>query len=99
RRARTGRAFGAARGRPRAGSPAAWGPSPSLFRALLEVAAEALAHRGEDAVAPFGFAARREAVEQGGGEHRGRHALLDGGLHGPAPLAGVAHATRVFVEL
>src|SRR5207253_10605861 len=37
------------------------------------------------------FTARREALVERGGEHRGRHTLLDGGQHGPAPLAGVRH--------
>src|SRR5213082_1001288 len=71
----------------------------SLFWALLEVAAEALAHRGKDAVAPVGLAARGEAVEQRGGEHRRGHALLDRGLHRPAALAGVAHPARILVEI
>src|SRR5579884_1164961 len=71
----------------------------SLFRALLEVAAEALAHGGEDAVAPVGLAARGEAVEQRRGEHRSRHALFDRGLDRPASLAGVAHAAGVLLEL
>src|SRR3954452_7565239 len=48
----------------------------SLFWALLEVAAEALAHCGEDAVAEVRLATRGKPVEQRGGEHRRRHALL-----------------------
>src|SRR5437763_13071657 len=92
----------AGRGPPRVGSPPAGRAAPSsrsLLGALLEVAAEALAHRGEDAVAPVGLAARGEAVEQRGGEHRRRHTLLDRGLDRPAPLAGVAHVARVLLEI
>src|ERR1700756_4950632 len=66
----------------------------SLLWALLEVAAEAPAHRGEDAVAPLRLAARGEAVEQRGCEHGGRDSLLDRGLNGPSSLAGLAHAPR-----
>ena len=68
------------------------------FRALLEMAAEALPHRGEDAVAEVGLAARGEPVEERGGEHRHWYALLDRGLHRPSALAGVAHVARVLVE-
>ena len=68
------------------------------LRALLEMAAEGLAHRGEDAVAEVGLAARGEPVEERGGEHRHRHALLDRGLHRPPALARVAHVAGVLVE-
>src|SRR5712672_131437 len=71
----------------------------SLFWALLEVAAEALAHRRENAVAEVGLAAGGEPVEQRSGEHRRGHALLHRGLHRPPALAGVADVARVLVEL
>src|SRR5262245_2791970 len=71
----------------------------SLFRALLQMAAERLPHRGEDTVAPLGLAAGGEAVEERRGKHRGRHALLDRGLHRPPAFAGIAHATGVLVEI
>src|SRR5712672_2753139 len=71
----------------------------SLFWALFEVAAEALAHRGEDTVAEVGLAAGGEPVEQRSGEHRCGHALLHRGLHRPPALAGVADVARVLVEL
>src|SRR6476469_211040 len=96
------RATGVGRGPRRAGFPAAaWAarPSPSLFRALLEVAAEALAHRGQDAVAEVGLAAGGEPVEQRGGEHGRRYALLDRCLDRPSALARVAHVAGVLVEL
>src|SRR5579884_921687 len=70
----------------------------SLFGTPLQVAAERLAHRREHPVAPVGLAARGEAVEQRGGEHRNRHALLDRRLHRPAPLAGGAHPPGELVE-
>src|SRR5437879_7240805 len=48
-------------------------------RPLLAVAAELLAHGGEDLVGEEALAARREALIEGGGEHVRRHALVDGG--------------------
>src|SRR5436305_14037518 len=71
----------------------------SLFWALLEVAAEALAHCGKDAVAEVRLATGGEPVEQRGGEHRRRYALLDRGLHRPPALPRVAHVAGVLVEL
>src|SRR4051812_5495807 len=71
----------------------------SLFWALLEVAAEALAHRGEDTVAEVGLTPGGESVEQRGGEHRRGHALLDRCLDRPPALAGVADVARVLAEL
>src|SRR5581483_916325 len=71
----------------------------SLFRALLQMAAERLAHRGEDAVAPVGLAARGVAVEEGRREDGSGHAFLDGRLHRPASLAGVADVAGVVLEV
>src|SRR5260370_31830227 len=59
----------------------------SLFRALLEVAAEGVPHRRQNAVAEVRLAAGGKPVEQRGGEHRSRHSLLDGGRHRPPALA------------
>ena len=63
-------------------------PSPSF--ASLQVPAEGAPHRREDAVAELRLASRGEAVEERRCEHGRGHALLDGGLHRPAALAGVA---------
>src|SRR5215212_5107060 len=73
--------------------------SRSCLRALLEVAAEGLAHCRENAVAPVGLAARGEAVEERGREHRSGHTFLDRGLHRPAALARVADAAGVVVQV
>src|ERR1700761_2251134 len=54
--------------------------SRSLLGALLEVAAEGVPHRRQDAVAEICLAAGGEAVEQRRGEHRRGQALLDRGL-------------------
>ncbi len=51
---------------------------------LLDVAAELAAHGREQLVGEVGLAARRESPVEGGREHRGRHALVDGRLDRPA---------------
>src|SRR5680860_192408 len=56
---------------------------------LLVVPAEFLAHGRHHLVAEIGGAARREALVQGGGEDRGRYALVDRGDARPAAFARV----------
>src|SRR5689334_19031436 len=65
---------------------------PSLPRGLLVVAAEGVAHGGQQLVGEVGLAARAETFVEGAGQHRGRHRLVDGGLDGPAAFAGVGDA-------
>ena len=69
------------------------------FRALLQVPAERVAHRGEDAVAPVRLAARREAVEERGREDGHRDSFLDRGHDRPAALARIADVAGVLVEV
>src|SRR3974390_729241 len=71
----------------------------SLFGALLQMAAEGVAHRGEDAVAPVRLGAWREAGVARGGQHRRRDAFLDRRLNRPAALARVADMAGVVVEV
>src|ERR1700744_1790229 len=76
--------------------------SRSIAMALvvpLFVAAELVAHRRQDFVAEVAEVARVEALVQGGGEDRGRHAPLDARDRGPAPLPGVGAAAAVFGQL
>ena len=54
---------------------------------LLGVAAELLAHSGEDFVGEVGLATGTEALVERGGQYEGRHRLVDGGLYRPAALA------------
>src|SRR6056297_1782226 len=71
---------------------------------LLEVTAELVAHRREELVPVLGLAAGGEPIVEGGTQHGGGDAFLDGGLERPATLAGVGDpATEVgevviFVE-
>src|SRR5918994_4168494 len=65
---------------------------------LLVVAAELLAHRREHLGAEVAEAARVEALVQGGGENRRRHALVDRRDRGPATLAGVGDAAGEVLQ-
>ena len=65
---------------------------------LLQMAAEGLPHRREDAVAELGLAARGEAVEERGREDRDGHTLVDRRSNRPAALPGIAHAAGIRVE-
>ena len=56
------------------------------------MAAEAEPHGGQHAVLEVGLAAGVEALVQGGREDVGRNGLVDGGVDGPASLAGVGDA-------
>ena len=59
------------------------------------MAAEPLAHGREHLLGKGVVLARADAGIERGGEHLGRHRLLDGRLHGPAALAGVLDVARV----
>ena len=78
------------------------GPPPptqaSPLTALLGVAAELLAHRGEHLVGEVVEVAGREARVERAREHRRRHALLDRRDRGPATLAGVRDPALEVVE-
>src|SRR5215218_4195992 len=73
--------------------------SISTSARLLVVAAELLAHRREDLVAEVAEAARVEALVQGGGEDRRRHALVDRRDRRPATLAGVRDAAGELLQV
>ena len=68
------------------------------------MATEGVAHGGKHFSGKLRFAARREALEQRGGQNRGRNARFDCSLERPAPLAGirdpaiVAFQMRVFLK-
>src|SRR5471030_2965719 len=66
--------------------------------ALLGVAAEALAHRRQHLVRIVGVAARAETGEQRRAQYRRGHALVDGGVDGPAALAGIGDAAGESVQ-
>src|SRR5579885_667828 len=70
----------------------------SLLR-LFEVAAEGVAHGGEELVGVFGLAARTEAFIEGRTEDGGGDRFVDGGGDGPATLAGVGDAALEFREV
>src|SRR4051812_5774105 len=53
----------------------------------LDVAAESMAHCRENFFGERVVLARAETRVQRCGQHVGRHGLLDGRLHGPAPFA------------
>ena len=61
--------------------------SGMLLRLL--VAAEAVAHRREHLLGEGVLLARAEAREERGGQHLGRHRLVDRRLDGPAAFAGI----------
>ena len=63
------------------------------------MAAEFVAHGGEESVGVRALAAGREAAEEGGAEDRDGDAFVDGGEHGPAALAGVGDAAGEVVEV
>ena len=66
---------------------------------LFLVAAELVAEGGEELVAEVGFAARAEAVVEGGAEHGGGDGFVDGGVDGPAAFAGVGDAAGEVAEV
>src|SRR5690349_21250953 len=70
-----------------------------LVQHVLEVPAEAEAHRREGLFAERVLAAGAEAGEQRGGEHVRGHRLLDGRLDGPATLAGILDEAGEVFEL
>src|SRR5947209_5825530 len=67
-----------------------------LAGGALDVAAELLAHRGDQLAAVVTLAARAEAFVQRRAQHVGRDALVDGGQHRPAPLAGIGDPPAEF---
>ena len=74
-------------------------PAVKLRGALLQVPAEAEAHRRQRAVAELALAARLEARVEAGRDDGGGDALVDGGQHGPAPFARVRDAAGEALEL
>ncbi|CAO5247632.1 hypothetical protein FAGKG844_420034 [Frankia sp. AgKG'84/4] len=66
---------------------------------LLGVAAELLAHRGEDLVREQAFPAGAEPLVERRRQHMGGHALLDRGQHRPAALTGVGDPAAELRQL
>ena len=73
--------------------------SRDVFRRLLDVTAEPVAHRREHPVGEVGLAARVEALVEGRGQHVRRHGLVDRGRERPAALAGIRDPALVGAEL
>ena len=63
------------------------------------MAAELLAHRGQQLVGVVGFALRREALEQRGRDEGRGNAGVDRGRDGPAAFTRVAHAAAELLGL
>src|SRR5215213_10923078 len=68
----------------------------STARRALDVAAELLAHGGEDLLPERVLLARAEAREKRGREHVDRHRLFDRGGDRPATFAGILHKAGVI---
>src|SRR5262245_5530784 len=64
-----------------------------LLAGLLQMPAEAEAHRRQELVLEVRLAPRAEAFVQRGGEYRGRHRFVDRCLDGPAAFARIQHAS------
>ena len=65
-----------------------------LSRLRLDMAAELVAHGGQQLVGEAFLFARAEAGVERGRQHIGRHRLLDGGVDGPAAFAGILDERR-----
>src|SRR5262249_12615029 len=66
--------------------------TPLSLLGFLDVAAELVAHGRKQPVRKVRISARAEALVERRRQHVSRHTLVDGGLDGPAPFAGVRDA-------
>ena len=62
------------------------------------VAAETVAHRGQNLLREGMVPARAESGEQGRRQHLGRHGLVDRRVDGPAAFAGILDEARIGLE-
>src|SRR5262249_46282225 len=63
---------------------------------FFQMPPEFVTHGRQELVGEIGLAARAEPLVESRGEHMRRHALVDGGLDGPAAFAGIGYAAGEF---
>src|SRR5215212_9988657 len=64
----------------------------------LLVTAKTIAHRRQDLFVEGVLLARTKAREQRRGQHFGGHGFVDGGVDGPAPLAGIIDVAGIALQ-